>query len=122
MDAFVTIISPVRNEEKYIAKCLTSLVNQTYKNKNYEIIIIDGMSTDGTRKIIKKYAGKAGIKSKITPHVLRHSFATHMLERGAELRIIQEMLGHSDISTTQIYTHVEKEHLKSIHKKFHPRP
>jgi len=73
-------------------------------------------------RLIKKYAIRAGLPKKLTVHTLRHCFATHLLAGGADLRSIQEMLGHVDIATTEIYTHVDQERLRSIHKKFHPRP
>lgn len=79
------------------------------------------LSRVGAWGVIKKAAARAGIPTRVTPHTLRHSFATHLLEGGADLRAVQEMLGHADLATTQIYTHVDREYLRSVHKTFHPR-
>jgi integrase/recombinase XerD len=79
------------------------------------------LSRMGIWKIIRQCAGRAGLGSDVSPHTLRHSFATHLLEGGADLRIVQEMLGHANIATTEIYTHVDREYLKEVHRSFHPR-
>jgi len=81
-----------------------------------------GLSRIEIWRLVKKYAARAGMPGKLTAHTLRHCFATHLLTGGADLRSVQEMLGHVDIATTQIYTHVDQERLRQIHKQFHPRP
>jgi integrase/recombinase XerD len=73
-------------------------------------------------RIVKRAARAAGMAGKVSPHTLRHCFGSHLLQGGADLRSVQEMLGHADVTTTQIYTHVDQEYLRSIHKKYHPRP
>lgn len=109
-----------------VARYMEKVRPKLLKNKQDPHLFVSRLGKKVSRvsfwKMIKKCRNKARIKRDITPHTLRHSFATHLLEGGADLRVVQEMLGHSDISTTQIYTHINKERLKSIHKQFHPRP
>ncbi len=108
--------------ETYIKKARPLLLKR--HNSYYCFIGRGGRPISRQRlwQIIKAYAQKAGIKQAVYPHVMRHSFATHLLEGGADLRAVQMLLGHSDISTTQIYTHLDMSHLRRVHRQFHPRP
>jgi integrase/recombinase XerD len=107
--------------QKYLAEARPKLVQ---KSSPWLFVNARGgpLSRVGFWKLLKEYGLKAGITRNISPHVLRHSFATHLLDRGADLRAIQMMLGHADLSTTQIYTHVLEARLRSVYDRFHPRP
>ena len=119
-------IVPLGSEAmKWTNLYLTTACGILAKGRESPLIFINrsgkGMSRQGFWKNLKRYARKAGLRKRITPHLLRHSFASHLLEGGADLRSVQMMLGHVDISTTQIYTHVTGERLKKIHQRYHPR-
>jgi integrase/recombinase XerD len=109
----------------YIQKYLLSAREAILKNKKSKYLFVTHHGKSMTRQTfwhsLKKYALIANIKQSISPHILRHAFATHLINHGADLRVVQMLLGHSDISTTQIYTHVARERLKTIHKTHHPR-
>ncbi len=114
--------SAVKWVNEYLTKS-RPLLQKKLKSENYLFLNKRGtrLSRMGIWKIVVRYVNEAGIKKDIHPHTFRHSFATHLLEGGADLRAVQEMLGHADISTTQIYTHIDREYIKQVHKDFHPR-
>ena len=111
----------VKALQDYVWKIRPQLVSDPEETALFVNMSGERMSRQGFWKIIKHYQEKAGIEKEITPHTLRHSFAAHLLENGADLRSIQEMLGHADISSTQIYTHVVKGNLKDVYQRAHPR-
>ena len=113
--------SDIKNEQADIGRL--SRAGKTYNNQFLFLSRTGrGLGRIEIWRLVKKYAARAGMPANLTAHTLRHCFATHLLAGGADLRSIQEMLGHVDIATTQIYTHVDSERLRLIHKKFHPRP
>jgi len=114
--------SAIKWIKKYLTKSRPLLV-KNIKSENYLFLNQRGtkFSRMGIWKIVRQYVKQAGIEKNVHPHTFRHSFATHLIEGGADLRAVQEMLGHSDISTTQIYTHIDRDYIKLVHKKFHPR-
>jgi len=110
---------------KWVEKYLQEARPKLAKEYSEDVLFLNRrgrpFSRMGLWKILRKYVMQAGIKKKVSPHTIRHSFATHLLEGGADLRAVQEMLGHADISTTQIYTHLDREYLKQEHRDYHPR-
>jgi len=108
-----------------VAVYLRELRPRLERGKGRGVLLLSARGEPLTRmgawKVLRKYVVAAGITKRVTPHTLRHSFATHLLEGGADLRAVQDMLGHADVATTQIYTHVDREYLRSVHRQFHPR-
>ena len=109
--------------ETYLQRSRPILIKNESTDHHYLFVNQHGrpLSRQGFWKVLKTIAKKQGIKQSITPHTLRHSFATHLLDNGADLRAVREMLGHADIATTQIYTHVTRKRLKNTYNMYHPR-
>ena len=117
---------PVGEEAmSWLEQYLTGARQDILKDRQSDFLFVTARGTGMTRQafwhIIKRYAKQAGIAKHLSPHTLRHAFATHLLNHGADLRVVQLLLGHSDLSTTQIYTHIAQHRLKALHSKFHPR-
>lgn len=114
--------SAIKWTNEYLQKS-RPLLEQRLKSENIVFLNNRGMklSRMGVWTIVDRYTREAGIEGDVHPHTFRHSFATHLLEGGADLRAVQEMLGHADISTTQIYTHIDRDYIKQVHRDFHPR-
>jgi len=106
--------------ERYVEWSRPQLLKGRLSDLLFLSVRAEGLSRKGLWKMIKGYAARSGIKKNVKPHILRHSFATHLIQNGADLRIVQELLGHSDISTTQIYTHLDRGTLIDLHRKYHP--
>ncbi len=119
------VIPIARHSADMLIRYLEEVRPLLCENPNEQHVFVSRNETSLCRQrlwqLIKKYTKEAGIMKNVTPHTLRHSFASHLLQNGAPLRVIQEMLGHADIATTQIYTHVDPERLRNIHRQFHPR-
>jgi len=111
----------LRSVKRYLQEARPTLAKQNSEDFLFLNRRGGPFSRMGLWKILRKYVTQAGIKKKVSPHTIRHSFATHLLKAGADLRAVQEMLGHADISTTQIYTHLDREYLKQEHRDYHPR-
>jgi integrase/recombinase XerD len=111
----------IRKLRRYLAAGRPHLLKTRTSSRLFVTRSGRGLTRQGFWKIVRHYARDARIQRTISPHMLRHSFATHLLERGADLRVVQCLLGHANVTTTQIYTHVERERLKLLHKRYHPR-